>query len=96
MRTTRLLNLFFLIAFLLAGGFAGSDAFKRYQTLEATRGAEAEALAQLAELEAKTGSKRKSLSQMKQDPGYVERMIRQKLNYARPEEIVFKFDFDES
>ena len=96
MRTTRLLNLTFLIAFLLAGGFAGSYAYKRYQTLEATRDGESEALSHLAELEAKTESKRRSLQLMKQDHEYVERMIRQKLNYAKPEEIVFKFEFDGS
>ncbi len=96
MKTTRLMNLLFLIAFLVAGVLGGSYAWKRYQTLEATRGAEAEALAQLAELQERTDSKRKSIRLMKQDPEYVERMIRQKLNYAKPEEIVFKFEFDES
>lgn len=96
MRTTRILNLCFLCATLLVGAFAGSHTWERFQKLEATRGAESEAKEQLDALISKTVAKRSSIDKLKHDPEYVEKMIRQKLNYAKPEETVFKFEYDGS
>lgn len=95
MRTARLLNIFFLFGLLTVGCFAGSYAFKRYQKLETARGAEVEASKNLALLDAKTDARRTALARLKHDPEYVERIIRQKLNYAKENEVVFKFDFNE-
>ncbi len=95
MSTTRMLNLFFLIVFLLASGFALSHLNGRYDKLVAARESEQVAKSQLAEIEAKIGSKKSSLERLKHDPEYVEKVIRQKLNYAKAEETVFKFEFDD-
>ncbi len=95
MRTARILNILFLIGLLAAGGFAGSHAYKRHQMLKTARGVEAEAAKNLSLLEAKTEARRTSLARLKHDPEYVEKVVRQKLNYAKENEIVFKFEFDE-
>ena len=36
-----------------------------------------------------------ALERLKHDPEYVEKVIRQKLNYAKANEVVFKFEFDD-
>jgi len=95
MSTTRILNFFFLIVFLLASVFALSHLDGRYDKLVATREAELTAKGELTELEAKIEVKETSLARLNHDPEYVERMIRQKLNYAKAEETVFKFEFDD-
>lgn len=95
MSTTRILNIFFFIVFVLASGFVLSHVDKRYEKLKATRAAELAATTQLTELEAKIEAKKLSLNRLNHDPEYVEKVIRQKLNYAKDEEIVFKFEFDE-
>lgn len=95
MSTTRILNFFFLIVFLLASGFALSHLDGRYDKLVATREAENLAKSELAELEAKIEAKKTSLTRLNHDPEYVEKVIRQKLNYAKAGETVFKFEFDD-
>ncbi len=95
MSTTRILNFFFLIVFLLASGFALSHLNGRYDKLVAAREAEQMAESQLAELETKIELKKRSLDRLNHDPEYVEKVIRQKLNYAKAEETVFKFEFDD-
>lgn len=95
MSTTRILNFFFLIVLLLASGFALSHLDGRYDKLVATREAEQAAKSQLAELEAKIAAKKSSIDRLNHDPEYVEKVIRQKLNYAKAEETVFKFEFND-
>tara|TARA_B100000963_G_C22512880_1_gene619225 strand:+ start:565 stop:855 length:291 start_codon:yes stop_codon:yes gene_type:complete len=95
MITTRILNFVFLSVFLLASGFALSHLNGRYDKLVAARESEQLAKRQLSEIEAKIGTKKSSLERLKHDPEYVEKVIRQKLNYAKAEETVFKFEFDD-
>ena len=95
MRSTRLLNFvsLFILLFLVIMG--GTFALGRYEKLQAIRNAEARAVARLAEMNEQTKLKRDSLARLNHDPEYVERVIRQKLNYAKAEETVFKFEFGE-
>lgn len=83
------------MVFILASGLVISHVDKRHDKLKATRSAESAAAAQLAKLEAKIEAKKLSLARLNHDPEYVEKVIRQKLNYAKDEEIVFKFEIDE-
>ena len=92
MRTARLLNLLFLLCLLVVGSFAGTFAYQRYEKLMAARNTEAEAAKQLEALEEKTKERRTSLARLQHDPEYVEKKIRQKLNYAKENEVVFKFE----
>ena len=95
MRTTRLLNILFIFGLLAVGCFAGSDAFRRYEKLNAARGAGAEAVENVEVVNSKTDTRKTALERLKHDPEYVEKVIRQKLNYAKANEVVFKFEFDD-
>ena len=46
----------------------------------------------LAEAEAKLREQEKYLDQLKNDPALVERLIREKLHYARSQEYIFRFE----
>ncbi len=48
----------------------------------------------LAEAEARLQEQEKYLDRLRHDPALVERLIRQKLGYARAEEFVFRFEED--
>ena len=52
---------------------------------------EAKSKQRLAELEAKLADQQKVLDRLKNDPEFVERVIRKQLKYARPDETVFRF-----
>jgi len=94
MRSIRILNAVCLIALLVIASFAGSYALERYRKLEVMKNSEAKAAARLMELQVATSSKRESLARLNHDPEYVERIIRQKLNYAKSGETVFKFEYE--
>jgi len=94
MRSTQILNVVCLIAFLVIASFAGSYALERYRKLEVIKNSEAKAAARLVEMQVATSSKRESLARLNHDPEYVERIIRQKLNYAKTGETVFKFEYE--
>ena len=94
MRSTRILNAVCLLAFLVIASFAGSYALERYRKLEVIKNSEAKAAARLVEMQVATSSKRESLARLNHDPEYVERIIRQKLNYAKTGETVFKFEYE--
>jgi len=55
---------------------------------------EVEALSQrrLAELEFRLKEQQKVLDRLRTDPAYVERVIRRRLGYAKPDEFIFRFD----
>ena len=46
----------------------------------------------LAEAEARLQAQEKYLEQLRHDPVLVERLIREKLGYSKPQEIVFRFE----
>ncbi|MDB6116164.1 MAG: Septum formation initiator [Lacunisphaera sp.] len=46
----------------------------------------------LAEAETRLQAQEKYLDQLRNDPALVERLIRQKLRYARAQEFVFRFE----
>ena len=94
MRSTQILNVVCLIAFLVIAGFAGSYALERYRKLEVIKNSDAKAAARLMKMQVATSSKRESLARLNHDPEYVERIIRQKLNYAKTGETVFKFEYE--
>jgi cell division protein FtsB len=46
----------------------------------------------LAEAEQRLREQQQILARLRTDPAYVERVIRQQLGYARPEEFIFRFE----
>lgn len=45
----------------------------------------------LAEAEARLQEQEKILDRLRNDPAYVEKIIRQRLGYSKPDEFVFRF-----
>jgi len=54
--------------------------------------AEARSDRQLADLEARLQEQQRVLDRLRNDPAYVERVIRRQLKYAKPDEFIFRFD----
>ncbi len=78
----------FVVVTVWAGGFfvqihRDYTALKAQETANQRRLAEAEALLQ---------SKEKYLDQLRHDPVLIERIIRQKLGYAKEQEFIFRFE----
>ncbi len=46
----------------------------------------------LAETEAKLREQEKIIDRLRNDPVYVEKVIRRRLNYAKPDEYIFRFE----
>jgi cell division protein DivIC len=46
----------------------------------------------LVELETKLKEQQIILDRLRNDPAYVERVIRRRLGYAKPDEFIFRFD----
>lgn len=53
---------------------------------------EAQTRQRLAELELRLAEQETVLDRLRNDPGYVEQVIRRRLGYAKPEEFVFRFE----
>ena len=47
---------------------------------------------QLAEAEARLNEQKRILERLRSDPDYVERVIRKRMSYARPGEVIFRFE----
>jgi len=75
-------------AFCAAAGAALLDGWAQYKQLK-----QVERLNQqkLAQAEAKLHEQEIALQRLKTDPEYVERAIRQRLKYAKPGEVIFRF-----
>jgi cell division protein FtsB len=53
---------------------------------------EADTRQRLAEAEARLAEQEKILERLRTDPVYVEKVIRRRLGYAKPEEFIFRFE----
>lgn len=53
---------------------------------------EARHKARLEELQARLSEQERILRRLREDPAYVERVIRRRLLYAKPDEMVFRFE----
>lgn len=77
-----------LLGFGVASGAVLLDARAEYRRL---RQIEASNRQKLAEAEARLREQEIILQRLKSDPEYVERAIRQRLKYAKPGEMIFRF-----
>jgi cell division protein DivIC len=91
-------NLSKLIQGLFIAAFAGITLWgvgfflAMHRELQGLRAQEATNQRRLAEAEAKLQEQEKYLDRLRHDPALVERLIRQKLGYAKAEEFVFRFE----
>lgn len=56
------------------------------------RQAELQVRQRLAELEVKLAEQEVVLDRLRNDPAYIDQVIRRRLGYAKPEEFVFRFE----
>lgn len=92
MTLRRLIVTVYLLAFLAVGAASGVyfwDAREEYNRL---RELEAASRRRLAESEAKLREQEKILERLRNDPVYVEKVIRRRLGYAKPDEFIFRFE----
>jgi len=73
----------------LAAGLFFLDAREEYVRL---RTIQAEDLRRLAEAQHRLHDQEIVLQRLRTDPAYVEKVIRRKLGYAKPDEFIFRFE----
>ncbi len=83
------LYLFLFVAVVLTSGLFFWQTRAEYRRL---REVEAISLRRLTELELRLKEQQKVLDRLRTDPAYVERVIRRRLGYAKPDEFIFRFD----
>lgn len=72
--------------------WAASFFLQIHREVASLRAIEAANRARLAAAEARLEQQQKYLDQLRHDPALVERVIRRKLGYSRPDEFVFRFE----
>jgi cell division protein DivIC len=95
-RVEKYILLFFCGLLLAAGLFFFVLFGKTYREYTNVKSREIDYQQKLAEMEVQLKEKEETLYRLRNDPAFVERMIRQRLGYAKPGELVFRFeDHDE-
>ena len=79
----------FLGGLALGAGALFLDTRAHYKQLKQR---EAASRRQLAEAQAKLSEQEIILKRLRTDPDYVEKVIRKRLGYARPGEVIFRFE----
>jgi len=92
LNSSRLILGFFGAAFVAVTLFAVSFFVQMHRDITALQAQEATNQRRLAEAQAKLAEQEKYLDQLRHDPALVERLIRQKLGYAKETEYVFRFE----
>jgi cell division protein FtsB len=88
----RLILTLYLLLFLGLVAGAGASFWPAWQEYRQAAAAEVRAGAALAKAKAELQAREKVLERLRADPAYVELVIRRRLGYSRPDEMVFKFD----
>ena len=83
------LYMVFIVGLGVAGAVYFLEARAEYDRLRAV---EAENRRRLADAEARLRIQEKILDRMKNDPDYVEKIIKLKLGYLQPDEFIFRFE----
>jgi cell division protein FtsB len=78
--------------FIVIGVTSAGFFWQARQELGQLRLQEGRQKARLEELHARLAEQEKVLRRLREDPAYVERVIRRRLLYARPDEMVFRFE----
>jgi len=88
----RIIVALYLLLFLVVGAASGLYFWEAREEYNRLRQVEASNRRRLAEVEARLGEQEKILERLRHDPVYVEKVIRRRLGYARPEEFIFRFE----
>ncbi len=92
MNSRRILLFSYLLGFLVLAVFTTGFFMRARQEYHQLTVQQASSKRRLADLEAKLRDQEKILNQLRTDPIYLEKVIRQKLGYAKPGEMIFRFE----
>lgn len=92
MNFSKLIQVIFVVLFAAIGLWGIAFFFQMHRELQGLRAQEALNQRRLADAEARLADQEKYLDRLRHDPALVERIIRQRLGYARAEEFVFRFE----
>lgn len=85
--------LFFFCGLFMAAGLCLVVLFgQTYREYTNIKSREVQYEEKLAEMEAKLKEKEETLHRLRHDPVFIERVIRERLGYAKPDELVFRFE----
>lgn len=91
MNLSRVINGFFAVLFTAIALWAVAFFVQMHRELKALRAQEESNRKRLAAAEAKLREQEQYLERLRRDPALVERVIREKLGYAKGDEFVFRF-----
>jgi cell division protein DivIC len=83
---------FYALLFVALTLFAGLFFLRTYGEVTALEAQERDSRQRLAELQIHAANQQSRLDRLRSDPAFVERAIREKLGYARPDEVVYRFE----
>lgn len=92
MNLRRLIISFYLLLFLCLAVGSGVFFLQTRREYDLLKRAEAESRQRLDEAQLKLKEQEKILDRLRNDPTYVELVIRRQLGYAKPEEMIFRFE----
>lgn len=92
MKGGRIVNIVFVMAFLAVGALASLYLYRDYQQLDHLESQKKTLEKRYEKLTEAANEKEETLEKLQGDSEYVERVIREKLNYAKEDENVFRFE----
>lgn len=92
MKARRYTNLLFAVLFLGVGVAAAAFLYRDYQHLDNLRAENKVLTKRKAVLQSESESREDQLDKLQGDSEYIETVIRSKLNYAKDDEVIFRFE----
>ncbi|MCX6945042.1 MAG: septum formation initiator family protein [Verrucomicrobiota bacterium] len=92
MNFRRLIVSLYLVLFIGVGVASGLFFWQTKAEYAQLKQQEAANRRRLAETEAKLKEQEKIIERLRNDPAFVERVIRRRLHYAKPDEFIFRFE----
>lgn len=92
MTLRRLIIVFYLLLFLSLAAGSGVFFWQTRREYDRLLTIEARSKQRLAEAEQKLKEQERMLDRLRNDPAYVELVIRRRLGYAKPDEYIFRFE----
>jgi len=90
--TRRFITGVYAVLFVGVGLLSGVFFFRTFQEYAQYQRLEAESRQRLIQAERRLKDQARVLERLRTDPDYVEKVIRQQLRYAKPSELIFRFE----
>lgn len=91
MNLRRFIVTLYVLVFIGISATSGVFLWEARQEYRRLKEIEAASRRRLAETEARLEEQQRILERLRNDPAYVEKVIRQQMHYARPDEYIFRF-----